>query len=250
MPMPNKHMIIANGLYYKAVTKTQLSDALPLINNASFKLEAKKNTQITAIMGPNGAGKSLLLRIIAGLLKPSAGSISWYSKPKISTHDVAIVFQKPILLRRSVRANLEHALRALKTPKAEIKQRAQELLELAHLTPLANRPARVLSGGEQQRLALIRALAGNPKILLLDEATASLDPQATLMIENLIKNASAKGIKVIMVTHDLRQIERLAKDVLFMHTGAIYEHTLASTFISKPKSIEAQAYISGKLILE
>lgn len=247
--MPSANIIEIKNLYYNANEKNSVGDALPLLNDISFKLDVKNNSKITAIMGPNGAGKSLLLRILAGLLKPNSGDISWFGKSKLITSDIAIVFQKPVLLRRSVRANLEHALLALKTPRNQLQKRTNQLLELGQLSEIANRPARILSGGEQQRLAMVRALAGSPKILLLDEATASLDPQTTLLIEKLITDASKNSIKVLLVTHDLGQANRLADDVIFIHAGTICEHTSKKQFLSKPKSQAAKNYISGKLTL-
>lgn len=247
--MPNPNILEIRNLSYNANRKDIVGDDLPLLNDISFKLPIDDCKNITAIIGPNGSGKSLLLRNIAGLLKPNSGEVLWFGKNSIKASEIAIVFQKPILLRRSVRANLEHALRAFKTPKVAIASRVNQLLEMGKLTALSQRPARLLSGGEQQRLALIRALASDPKILLLDEATASLDPQTTLMIENLITQVSRNGTKIIMVTHDLKQIERLANDVIFINQGKICEHSAAKLFLKKPNSLPAKNYISGKLIL-
>lgn len=249
MPMPSANIIEVNNLCYNANEKNAVGDALPLLNDISFKLATKDSSKITAIMGPNGAGKSLLLRNLAGLLTPNSGEILWHGTPNINAKELAIVFQKPILLRRSVRANLEHALLAFKTPKDQLHNGTEQLLELGQLTDLANRPARILSGGEQQRLAIVRALAGDPKILLLDEATASLDPQTTFLIEKIITDTSKNGTKIIMVTHDLGQAKRMADDVIFINAGTICEHTSTKQFLSKPKTQEAKNYISGKLTL-
>lgn len=245
--MPSANIIEVNNLCYNANEKN--GALLPLLNDISFKIKTKDSSKITAIMGPNGAGKSLLLRNLAGLLSPNSGTILWHDNNCISAKDLAIVFQKPVLLRRTVRANLEHTLLAFKTPKDQLQNRTNQLLKLGQLTSLANRPARILSGGEQQRVAMVRALAGNPKILLLDEATASLDPQTTLLIEALINKASKNNTKIIMVTHDLGQAQRMAHDVLFINNGTICEHTSKKQFLLKPKSQAAKNYISGKLTL-
>lgn len=247
MLMPSANIIEVNNLCYNANEKN--GALLPLLNDISFKIKTKDSSKITAIMGPNGAGKSLLLRNLAGLLSPNSGTILWHDNNCISAKDLAIVFQKPVLLRRTVRANLEHTLLAFKTPKDQLQNRTNQLLKLGQLTSLANRPARILSGGEQQRVAMVRALAGNPKILLLDEATASLDPQTTLLIEALINKASKNNTKIIMVTHDLGQAQRMAHDVLFINNGTICEHTSKKQFLLKPKSQAAKNYISGKLTL-
>jgi tungstate transport system ATP-binding protein len=125
----------------------------------------------------------------------------------------------------------------------------EELLGLGRLEDLADRPARVLSGGEKQRVAMVRALASQPAILLLDEPTASLDPQATAMIEELITDAAARDIKVLIVTHEQGQARRLADDVVFMHAGSVVEHCAAERFFDRPASEEARAYLAGRLLL-
>ena len=201
---------------------------------------------ITAIMGPNGAGKSLGLRVMAGLIPAEAGRVIHdLTGPK----DIALVFQKPVLLRRSVRANLRHALAVYGIPRRERRERLGELLDFGRLAAIADSPARALSGGEQQRVAMVRALAARPKLLLLDEPTASLDPQATDAIETLIRDAAASGTAVVLVTHDRGQAGRLADHVSFVHRGRLVEAGPAAAFLMSPKSAEAQAYFAGKLLL-
>lgn len=206
-------------------------------------------TGTTAVMGPNGAGKSLTLRVLAGLIAPDAGTVSWRDSPERAAHSVALVFQKPVLLRRSVRANLMHALRIYGTARKQRRERVDELLSMAELEHLADRPARVLSGGEQQRVAMVRALAARPAFLLLDEPTASLDPHATAAIEALIVSASNAGTKAVLVTHDRGQAQRLARDVVFLHLGKMIETTPAAEFFRQPRSQEATAYLEGRLLL-
>lgn len=205
----------------------------------------------TALMGPNGAGKSLCLRLFQGLIPPSAGAVSFAGRTatREARRRVALVFQRPVLLRRSVAANLDHALRVFGASRAERPERIAALLSLARLSDLAGRPARVLSGGEQQRLAMVRALAAEPQLLLLDEPTASLDPQATQAIETLIADAAARGVKVLLVTHDPGQARRLAEDVAFLHRGRVVERTPAATFFERPQSDAAQAYLAGRLLV-
>ncbi|TQV77889.1 ATP-binding cassette domain-containing protein [Denitrobaculum tricleocarpae] len=202
----------------------------------------------TVLMGPNGAGKSLTLRIMAGLIAPGQGKIRWNGTETLPSQRVALVFQKPVLLRRSVRANLKHALKIYGVPRSEQGQRLEELLEMGHLKELADRPARVLSGGEQQRVALVRALAARPKLLLLDEPTASLDPQATAAIEDLIRTAAASGAKVLLVTHDRGQAQRLADEIVFLNHGRVTEVTSAAQFFDAPRSREGRTYLSGHLL--
>jgi len=203
---------------------------------------------ITIVLGPNGAGKSLLLRLLHGLLKPDSGSIRWNNRILDLTirKKQAMVFQKPVLLRRSVAANIEFVLKHCATRSGK---RCRQILEEADLYSQRLQPARLLSGGEQQRLALARALATSPEVLFLDEATASLDPAATGQIETRLGLCRDQGVKLIMVTHDVGQARRLASDVIFMHRGKLLEHTDAETFFNKPQSPQAQAYLHGELVL-
>jgi tungstate transport system ATP-binding protein len=203
---------------------------------------------ITAIMGPNGAGKSVLIRLLHGLLEPDAGSIGWNGKPAgdASRARQAMVFQKPVLLRRSVAANIDFVLKL--TGKVDTARR-DALLERAGLADKARQPARALSGGEQQRLALVRALASDPDVLFLDEPTASLDPASTAAIEAMITEARQRGIKVVLVTHDVGQARRLAHDVVFINGGQVSEHTPAASFFTQPASTQARDYLAGKLVL-
>ena len=199
-----------------------------------------------AIIGPNGAGKSLLLRVIAGLIAPDAGRVI---VPRAMQGRIGLVLQRPVLLRRSVAANLRHALALARVPRRNRAPRVAELLALGNLEALADRPARRLSGGEQQRLAIIRALAANPLLLMLDEPTAHLDPQATHAIEALVARVTEGGTKVILVTHDTGQVQRLADEVAFLHQGRCHELARKSAFLTHPESAAARAYLTGKLLL-
>lgn len=205
----------------------------------------------TVIMGANGAGKSLLLRLLHGLLTPTSGAIEWGQAGwgTAVRRRQAMVFQRPVLLRRSVRANLRFALELRSGGRKDRPQRLARLLELAGLSGVANRPARVLSAGEQQRLALVRALSLEPEILLLDEPTASLDPATVAAIESLIRTADSEGVKIVLVTHDIGQARRLADEVVFVHHGRIAEHTAAEEFFGHPRSEPARAYLEGRLVL-
>jgi tungstate transport system ATP-binding protein len=206
---------------------------------------------ISVIMGPNGAGKSLLLRLMHGLMAPTKGDILWAGIPmngKIRRRQ-AMVFQKPVLFRRTAAANITHALGLRGVVRSERRPRAYQALQLAGLEGRASTPARVLSGGEQQRLCLARALSLIPDVLFLDEPTASLDPASTLAIERLLIDAQHRGIKVIVVTHDVGQARRLAQDVIFLHHGKVIEHQPAPRFFREPDSDVARAFIAGGLVL-
>ncbi len=206
----------------------------------------------TVVLGPNGAGKSLTLRLLHGLLTPTMGSIRWRgdvnADPDRYRRHQAMVFQRPVLLRRSARANIDHALKLRGVPRRDRGVRIDAALAQTGLSALAGRPARVLSGGEQQRLALARAWATTPQVLFLDEPTANLDPTATRAIETLINGFHAAGTKIIMTTHDLTQARRVADEVLFLHHGRLVEHQSADAFFDAPASDAARAFIAGELL--
>lgn len=198
---------------------------------------------LVALLGANGAGKSLCLRVAAGLERPQQGQLNWRQGVRI-----AWVAQKPILLRRSVWANLVFALKLAKVPAGQRDARAHSLLELADLADRARQPARSLSGGEQQRLALVRALASEPHILLLDEPTASMDPANTRTLEGLIQTVKAQGRSIVLVTHDRDQARRLADHVVFLHKGRVVEQAEAAQFFQSPASDIARNYLAGNLL--
>ena len=203
----------------------------------------------TLIIGPNGAGKTSLLRLCMGLVSPSAGRVTWGGRTERAPERRAMVFQRPVMLRRSAVANVGYALAQAGVPRRLRAARGGELLERVGLGDLAGRPARRLSGGEQQRLALARALARKPEILLLDEPTASLDPAASRGVEEIILMAAQSGIKIVMASHDLGQVRRLAGDVIFMLRGTVHERGTASDFLETPSTPEAAAFLRGDLVI-
>jgi tungstate transport system ATP-binding protein len=217
-----------------------------LIDHISCVLEARP---CATVLGPNGAGKSLLLRLCHGLIRASGGSIRWHD---LDVHAArryqAMVFQRPVLLRRTVAANMSYALRIRGMSRQERLAIVHEALQRAGLSDVAGRSARLLSAGEQQRLALARAWVLKPHVLLLDEPTASLDPAATQAVETLLAQIAEGGTKIIMTTHDLGQARRLADEVLFLHRGRLLEHGPAAAFFSRPKSKEAAAFLDGQLV--
>ena len=217
-----------------------------LLKDVSFSLGAHG---LTFIVGPNGAGKSILLKICHGLLSPTTGTVRWASgSSRQQRQRQAMVFQKPVLLRRSARANVEYALSVRGVAKKDARERADRVLEATGLTAIAHRPARVLSGGEQQRLVLARAWALRPQVLFLDEPATHLDPAATAAIEDVIQQVSNAGSKIIMVTHDLGQVRRLADEVLFLHQGQLLEQAASEDFFAHAKSQEARAFVEGQLL--
>ncbi|MCC6532532.1 MAG: ATP-binding cassette domain-containing protein [Burkholderiales bacterium] len=200
----------------------------------------------SVILGANGAGKSVLLRLCHGLLQPTSGTIRWNSGGSGKPRD-AMVFQRPVMLRRSVLHNLTYALALAGVPWRERKARARTALAKAGLEALAKRSARVLSGGEQQRLALARAWALEPTVLFLDEPTANLDPVATREVEAIIQAIHSAGTKVIMTTHNLGQARRLGDEILFIARGRLIERAPADVFFRAPASVDAAAFLRGEL---
>ena len=230
----------AEGLCYAA-------NGVPILRGVSFALEAGPPA---LVIGPNGAGKSVLLRLLHGLLAPSGGAVRWAGESRGGGRMPrdAMVFQRPVMLRRSVLANAAYPLKLAGLPRAERLARARTALGRVGLDGLADRPARRLSGGEQQRLALARASALDPEVLFLDEPCASLDPAATRAVEDIVAGIAARGTKVVMTTHDLGQARRLAGEILFLHRGRLLEHAPAAAFFAGPRAPEAAAFLRGELV--
>lgn len=201
---------------------------------------------ITLVMGPNGAGKSVLLRTLCGLIEPSAGRIEWAGGPR-PERGVMMVFQHPMMIRASVLENVSLGLKPLGVSRAERYRRAAEILERVALADRAQDSARHLSGGEQQRLALARAWLTRPRLLLLDEPTASLDPSATAEVERIIREIRTDGTRIVMTTHNLGQATRLGDEVIFISAGKVREHTPVQRFFARPASEEARLFIQGEL---
>lgn len=203
---------------------------------------------ITLILGPNGAGKSVLLRAICGLVEPSAGSMAWGDEgARRPAQGVMMVFQRPMMLRASVLHNVALGLKPLGLSRRERARRAMRMLERIGLADRAADSARQLSGGEQQRLALARAWLTEPRLLLLDEPTASLDPSASAEVERIVREIRTDGTRILMVTHNLGQATRLGDDIVFMSAGRVCEHTPVRRFFSRPQSDEARLFIQGEL---
>ena len=213
---------------------------LNVLQPLSLAVEAGPST---IILGANGAGKSVLMRLMHGLLPPSSGTVSWNGAD--ARRRQAMVFQRPVMLRRSALANVRYALEVAGVADAD--RLAADALDEVGLRQVAHRPARILSGGEQQRLALARAWALHPEVLFLDEPTASLDPTATREIEAVIRAFDAAGTKVIMATHNLGQARRLGDEVIYLHQGRVIERASIERFFSQPATPEAAAFIKGEL---
>jgi tungstate transport system ATP-binding protein len=216
----------------------------PLLSDITLRIEAGRRL---IVMGANGAGKSLFLRLCHGLIEPTAGLRRW-ANGAARAEAQAMVFQRPVLLRRSVAANLDYPLALKGLSRAERRDAVARTLDRFGLNTLADRPARLLSGGEQQRLALARAWSMRPQVLFLDEPSSALDPSATRVIEEMVAQFADEGITIVMTTHNLGQARRLGQDVAFLHRGRLIEHGPAAAFFAGPKAPEARAFLAGDLI--
>jgi len=236
-----------------------MNGSLPLVlNNVCYAVNGRAildriSVEIVAgprtiILGPNGAGKSVLMRLCHDLLKPTAGTIAWHGSPAGVPHgQQAMVFQRPLMLRRSALENVIYGLRLAGVSRRFARKQALDALARVGLTAIAHSPARVLSGGEQQRLALARAWARRPEVLFLDEPTANLDPAANREIEATIQSIHGAGTKIIMATHNLGQARRLGDEILFLQDGKLIERSKVDDFFSRPATAEAAAFIKGEL---
>jgi tungstate transport system ATP-binding protein len=234
----------ASDLPIRFESVTVCSRGVTILDRITLEIEAGSPT---VLIGPNGSGKTTLLRTAMGLLSPTQGRITWGGIEEFPPARRAIVFQRPVMLRRSVGANLSYALSVARIPRRA--ERIKELLSMVGLANLGKRSARQLSGGEQQRLALARAIARDPTVLLLDEPTASLDPASTKAIEEIISAIAASGIKVVISTHDLGEARRIGGEIVLLHRGQVVETANAVEFLNSPKTHEAKAFLAGGLLL-
>jgi tungstate transport system ATP-binding protein len=205
-----------------------------------------------ALVGPSGAGKSTLLRLLNFLETPSTGTLHYCGQPVGATPSLAIrrqattVFQRPVLLRASVWYNVAYGLRLRGLPVDHV---VDEMLARVGLTTLAHHAAQTLSGGEMQRVALARALVVQPRVLLLDEPTANLDPYNVSLIEDIIRQTNAaQGTTVVLVTHNVFQARRLAQRTGLLLGGKLIELTDTVTFFSSPADERTAAFVRGDMV--
>jgi tungstate transport system ATP-binding protein len=195
-----------------------------------------------AFIGANGSGKSTLLRVLHGLLPPSEGQRRVADAPRM-----AMLFQRPFLLRLSAEANVRVGLWLAGVRGDEARARCAEALARVGLAAEAKRPARALSGGQQQRLALARAWATRPDVLLLDEPTASLDPHAKREVELLLDELAAQGMTLLMASHQLGQVKRLAERVVYLEHGRVLADLPVQDFFDGAAPPEARLFLKGEL---
>lgn len=205
----------------------------------------------SAIVGPNGAGKSLLVKVLSALSRADEGQVCWGLSPpdKERRFQVGLLLQRPVLLNRSALSNLVFALQAMGMKRPEAVSNAMQSLESAGLGALVDVSAERLSGGEQQRLALARALALKPDMLFLDEATANVDPASTLAIEQQLSQAIEGGLSVVFVSHDMGQVKRLANEVILLHRGELVEQSSRTDFFEHSINPVTQSWLAGEILL-
>jgi tungstate transport system ATP-binding protein len=214
----------------------------PVLDNVDIAIDVGSRT---FILGANGAGKSTLLRVLHGLIEPTRGRVTWGGAAARPARQ-AMVFQRPVLLRRSAAGNIRHALALAGVHGRDAQRRTDAALANVGLAAVGARPARVLSGGEQQRLALARAWALAPAVLFPDEPTASLDPPSARAVEAIVADMHALGTTIVMTTHHLAQAKRLAGSVVLLDSGRVVEHTDAATFFHEPRSAGGRAFLEGE----
>jgi tungstate transport system ATP-binding protein len=212
--------------------------------------------EILALVGPNGSGKSTLLRLLALLEAPAEGSLRFCADgQRVSYHNasihqrrqIAMVFQRPVLLNRNVQDNIKYGLKL--HGRDNVPQRIGRILQQLSLSQLARESARSLSGGEIQRVALARALVLEPRILLLDEPTANLDPHHVQLIEEIIRQQHQDhGRTIVLVTHNIFQARRLATRVGLLLNGILVEIAPTEEFFSLPTDSRTAAFVSGEYV--
>ncbi|MBT2323357.1 phosphate ABC transporter ATP-binding protein [Variovorax paradoxus] len=212
---------------------------VPALVGATLSIHAGERV---ALIGANGSGKSTLLRVLHGLVPHASGAFVG----KVPLQAQAMLFQRPHMLRMSVRNNVALALWLHGVPWRSAQREATAALGRVGLAALAGRNARTLSGGQQQRMALARAWALKPAVLLLDEPTASLDPTAKREVEALIDDA-AHGRTLVFASHNLGQVKRLASRVIYLEQGRVLADLPVHDFFNGPLPEEAHLFVKGEL---
>jgi len=211
--------------------------------------------EILAIIGPNGCGKTTLLRIMAGIEKPTSGEI-FYGLTKVDDSSIdevlsrsTMVFQRTVFFNTTAYKNLAYGLKLRGYPKKEIKERVKEVMNMVRLEGFENKPAKKLSGGEQQRLSLARALLLNAELILLDEPTANLDPYNVAMIEEIISEINKNlNVTIVIATHNIFQAKRLGKRIVFLFDGEVIEVGNSDEIFENPRDKRTKPFIKGEMV--
>lgn len=231
----------------KNLTKTYGDRTVLNINDFSIG-----SGEFLGIIGANGAGKSTMLNLIAGLDQPTTGKIFYEHSNSVNTplKDMTLVFQKPYLLSTTVEKNIAYPLKLRGYSHDKIETRITFLMEELGILSLRKQKAWKLSGGETQKVALARALSFGPKLLLLDEPTANIDPSSTLDIEKMLSKINeVEKTTIVLITHNLAQGKRICKSILFLHKGIPVEYNSADEIFSEPKEELTSKFLSGELLV-
>ncbi|WP_323764733.1 ATP-binding cassette domain-containing protein [Marinovum sp.] len=202
----------------------------------------------TVVIGPNGAGKTTFLSLLHGTARLGGGRIRWNCPTEEARHHQCFVFQQPVMLRRTVLQNLTFPLRMRGMARGPAEDKARTWAARVGLGGMLTRQAPVLSGGERQKLALARAMITEPQLMFLDEPCASLDGRAMREIEEILQEARAGGMRLILSTHDMGQARRLADEVLFLLHGKLHEHGRTPEFFTSPETPQARAFLQGDIV--
>lgn len=227
---------------------TKQYDNKLVLNIDSLDIE---HGSLLGIIGPNGAGKSTLINIVAGLETQTAGHVYYgnrnHSIPPLDI--MTLVFQTPYLIRTTVEKNIAYPLKLRNWSLQQIEERVSELSEDLGLTPFRKQKSWKLSGGETQKVALARALSFRPKLLLLDEPTANIDPGTTGEIERMLKKISGEGkTTIVIITHNLAQAKRICTHVAFLNQGVLTEYGKSEQVLKHPANELTQKFLSGELL--
>jgi tungstate transport system ATP-binding protein len=216
--------------------------------------------RITAIVGPSGAGKTTFMKVLNLLLVPDNGHLTFFGQKLYGSpfskrkrldiqRQMALVSQKPVMFHSSVFDNVAQGVRYRKIGRGKIREKVKRALQLVRMENMEKLHAPSLSGGEQQRVALARSIVTEPKALLLDEATANLDPGHVKIMESVVHRLNLEqNMTVVMITHHLQQAERLADICLFMYAGKVLEVAERNNFFKQPRHKFTQAFLSGDMI--
>jgi len=216
-----------------------------ILKSIDYSFEQGK---IYGIIGPNGAGKSTLLKVLSGFLQPNTGEVFFQGK-RLRSPDrgIAVVWQKPYMFHTSVYQNVAYGLQVRHINKYEIQKRVDFILKQFKIEHIADQKANSLSGGETAKVAIARAVILNPKILILDEPTASMDPQNVGEIEQIIQKFTKElDMTIILVTHNMFQAKRIADNTLFIHNGHLIESNSTDLLFQQPSHELTKKFISGE----
>lgn len=227
---------------------TQKYDGKVALSEVSLDV---REGEVLSIIGPNGAGKTTLLRIMSLLDEPAGGAV-FYRGVKVGKHNagelrgkITMIFQRAVLFNTTVHENIAYGLKLRGYPIGEIDRRVKRSLKLVGLKDFSQRKAKRLSGGEQQRVVLARALALEPEFLLLDEPTANLDPASLSLVENIIEDVK-KDTTIVLATNDLFQARRLSDRVACLLNGKLIDKGTAGGIFEHPRDERTKKFISGE----